>query len=89
MSGVAVRPAGLNPCSRLLLTGVSLEDPTLDLGDRLMTASDLAERLSVPVSRVYDCWRLWGIPALKIGQHLRFRPSDVESWLDQQLQAAV
>jgi excisionase family DNA binding protein len=49
---------------------------------RLMTTADLAAYLSVPRSRVYDCYRVWGIPAYKVGQELRFRRQDIDAWLE-------
>ncbi len=51
--------------------------------DKLMTTGDVAALLNVPVSRVYDCWKAWGLPALRIGGQLRFRRSDVDAWLSE------
>ena len=46
-----------------------------------MTTAELADYLSVKVSRVHDCWRSWGLPAIRIGNSLRFRRTDVEQWI--------
>lgn len=52
-------------------------------GDQLLSPSELADRLSVPVSTIYD-WHLRGRgPArIKVGRHVRYRSSDIEAWLD-------
>lgn len=52
--------------------------------DPLMTVGDVATLLNVPVGRVYDRWKPWGLPALKIGTQLRFRRADVDRWLSEQ-----
>jgi excisionase family DNA binding protein len=57
------------------------------MADRLMSTSELAEYLNVPVSRVHDCWRAWGIPAIRVGTTLRFRRNDVDRWLEGQREA--
>lgn len=51
--------------------------------ERLLTEADLAERLNVPQRSV----RLWrsngtGPRSITIGRHVRYRPQDIESWLD-------
>ena len=50
--------------------------------DPLMTAMDLAEYLSVPRDRVYDCYRKWDVPFTRLGSELRWRLEDVDAWLD-------
>lgn len=55
--------------------------------NQLMTVKEVAELLNCPTSRVYDRWRPWGLPALKIGGQLRFRRCDVERWLTEQVAA--
>lgn len=54
----------------------------LEESKMLMTVSDVAKYLQVPDSRVYDKWREWRIPALRVGNSLRFRTADVELWLE-------
>ena len=51
----------------------------------LMTPDDLAAYLGVPVKTIYQ----WGTTRkgprrLRVGKHVRFRPADVEAWLDEQ-----
>lgn len=53
--------------------------------DHLDTPERLAEYLGIPVKTLYQ-WRHRGVGprAIKVGRHLRYRPSDVERWLDAQ-----
>jgi len=54
-------------------------------GDRLLTVEEVAEWLGVPVGTIY-AWRYrsTGPASYKVGRHVRFRPSDVEQWLEAQ-----
>jgi excisionase family DNA binding protein len=52
------------------------------MNDALLTVKDVAALLNVPTSRVYDRWKDWDLPALRIGGHLRFRRSAVDAWLE-------
>ncbi|MDJ0959935.1 MAG: helix-turn-helix domain-containing protein [Acidimicrobiia bacterium] len=54
--------------------------------DRLLTVQGLANYLGVPVSTIY-AWRYRheGPPGFRVGRHVRFRRSDVEGWLNDQL----
>lgn len=51
--------------------------------DRLLTISEVAAFLQVPVGTLYQ-WRHRGIgPAgLRVGRHVRYRMRDVEAWLE-------
>jgi predicted DNA-binding transcriptional regulator AlpA len=51
----------------------------------LATAEQVSEFLGVPVATLYQ-WRYRGIGprASKIGKHLRYRWTDIESYVDQQ-----
>jgi hypothetical protein len=53
------------------------------------TVGDVGDYLNRPDSWVYDNWRKLGIPAIKVGQALRFRPRDIESWAESQGSAAA
>jgi excisionase family DNA binding protein len=57
------------------------------LDRRLLTVQDLANYLEVPVATIY-AWRYrrQGPPGFRVGRHLRFRSSDVEQWIELQLQ---
>jgi excisionase family DNA binding protein len=47
-----------------------------------MTPQDLAEHLGIPVQTIYQ-WRSRdrGPVAHRVGRHIRYRVTDVESWL--------
>lgn len=49
----------------------------------LWSPTQVAEHLGVPLKTVYK-WRSIGTGprSMKIGKHLRYRPADVEGWLD-------
>lgn len=51
----------------------------------LLTVSEVAHLLKVPVSWVYKHSRARGaerIPHVKLGKYLRFRESEVRMWID-------
>ena len=52
-------------------------------GERLLSPEDVADYLGLPVKTLYQ-WRYKGVgpPGLRIGRHVRYRPEDVEAWLD-------
>ena len=54
--------------------------------DRLLTVQELANYLGVPVATIY-AWRYRheGPPGFRVGRHVRFRRSDIEEWLNNQL----
>ena len=51
----------------------------------LITTDDLAERCGVPVATIY-AWNHKGTGPrrIRIGKHVRYRPEDVEAWLERQ-----
>lgn len=57
------------------------------LANELMTVSETAALLKVPVSWVYERTRRRGserLPHMKLGKYLRFSKSEVEEWLSKQ-----
>lgn len=64
-------------------------DQVTDLGEgqtnatRLWTLRDVSAFLAVPVGTLYQ-WRVRGEgpPAMRLGRHLRFDPSEVRRWAD-------
>jgi excisionase family DNA binding protein len=56
--------------------------------EKLLSTKEVAEILGVPYRTILD----WGPdqrpPAARIGKHLRFRPSDVEGWIENKKAAA-
>jgi excisionase family DNA binding protein len=53
------------------------------MSSKLLTVTDLADYLGVPEQTIYQ-WRRKGYGPVghKMGKHVRFRPSDVDSWID-------
>lgn len=53
--------------------------------EKLIGVEELAETLGVPPATV-RAWRYRreGPPAIKVGRHVKFRPSAVQAWLDSQ-----
>ncbi|GAA0835614.1 helix-turn-helix domain-containing protein [Streptosporangium amethystogenes subsp. fukuiense] len=54
------------------------------MNERLWTVDQVADYLGVPKSRVYDRWREWGIPFVRIGQQLRCDPRALQDWISGQ-----
>ncbi|WP_432096306.1 helix-turn-helix domain-containing protein [Streptomyces sp. bgisy100] len=50
--------------------------------NRLLTPTQTADYLAISLSTLYSQWRNWGIPACRVGRHLRFRERDLENWID-------
>jgi len=57
---------------------------TLGGSNRLLSAREVAGMLVVPERTVRDKWRAWGLPAYRIGKHLRWKERDVLAWIDRQ-----
>jgi excisionase family DNA binding protein len=57
--------------------------PSHAVQDALIGPSELAAYLGVPVKTVYE-WRYLGVgpPGYRIGRYVRYRPIDVDSWLE-------
>jgi excisionase family DNA binding protein len=57
------------------------------LKDRLLSPTEVATYLGVPKKTLY-AWRYRrrGPTAIKVGRHLRYRPSEVLKWLTDQPQ---
>jgi excisionase family DNA binding protein len=53
--------------------------------DRLLTVDELAEVTGVPVQTIYK-WPAKGTGPrrMRVGRHIRYRASDVKTWLDGQ-----
>ena len=49
--------------------------------DRLLTAADVAELLSVPVSWVREHTRSGLIPHVQLGRYVRYREETLVSWV--------
>lgn len=55
--------------------------------DRLVSAEELSERLSIPVSTIRWYARIGRLPSVKIGRLVRFPLKEVERTLEEQLRA--
>lgn len=55
---------------------------------KLMTVEELCEHLGVSRYFVYDQVRLGRLPCARIARQLRFRPTDVERFVDEHLMPA-
>jgi len=49
--------------------------------DSLLTASEVAELLGVPVSWVYEQSRRGRIPTVTLGRYRRYRRDAIERWI--------
>ncbi|WP_030774853.1 helix-turn-helix domain-containing protein [Streptomyces sp. NRRL F-2664] len=58
------------------------------LPDRYLTPDDIAELLAVPLETVYQ-WRKkrTGPPGFRVGKHLRYDPTAVRGWINDQMTA--
>ncbi|SFJ41322.1 DNA binding domain-containing protein, excisionase family [Amycolatopsis sacchari] len=52
---------------------------------KLLTIDDLADYLGVPKGTLYQ-WRTkgYGPAGIRVGKYVRYRPDDVDAWLDGQ-----
>lgn len=57
--------------------------------DQLLTVQELAEYLGVPVATLYQ-WRHRheGPPGFRVGRHVRYRWSDIQKWIEHQLESS-
>ena len=57
--------------------------------DPLLSPEDVSDWLQIPVGTLYQWrYRRRGPNGIMVGRHLRYRRSDVESWLAQRAQLA-
>lgn len=52
---------------------------------KLLSIDDLSDVLGVPVNTLYQ-WRTkgYGPTGLRVGKYVRYRPGDVQAWVDRQ-----
>jgi excisionase family DNA binding protein len=63
---------------------VASQKGTLGGSNRLLSSRDVAAILAVPERTVRDRWKEWGLPAYRIGKHLRWKERDVYAWIERQ-----
>lgn len=61
-----------------------LQKGTLGGSNRLLSSRDVAAILAIPERTVRDKWKEWGLPAYRIGKHLRWKERDVYAWIERQ-----
>ena len=49
----------------------------------LLTAAEVAEKLGVPVSWVYEQSRRGQIPTVTLGRYRRYREEAIEAWVEE------
>lgn len=51
--------------------------------ERLMSTSEVAEYLNVPIGTIYQ-WRSSGVgpTGMRVGRHVRYRRAEVDKWLE-------
>jgi excisionase family DNA binding protein len=54
------------------------------MSDRLLTAEQVADKLGVPKSWVYEQSRRGAIPTVTLGRYRRFRLEAIEEWITKQ-----
>ena len=65
----------------------AIHDVPMKQLDELLSPQDLADYLDVPLNTVYRWRHRGGGPAaFRVGKHIRYRRSDVERWIQRQLQ---
>jgi excisionase family DNA binding protein len=57
---------------------------TLGGSNRLLSSRDVATILAIPERTVRDKWKEWGLPAYRIGKHLRWKEREVYAWIERQ-----
>ena len=55
---------------------------TLGGSNRLLSSRDVAAILAIPERTIRDRWKEWGLPAYRIGKHLRWKERDVYAWIE-------
>lgn len=57
--------------------------------EKLLGPEEVADLLGVPIQTLYN-WRSRGIGprAVRVGRHLRYRPGDLDAWVESQTQPA-
>lgn len=51
------------------------------MSERLLRIEDLAAKLQVPKSWIYERTRSKQIPYLKVGKYIRFQESEIDTWI--------
>ena len=58
------------------------------LSDPLLTVAEAADYLRISKPSVYRLVRHQGLPCVRITSDIRFRPEDIETWLESRMAAS-
>lgn len=61
----------------------------MDDDDKLIGPRELADQTGLPVSWIYSKAEAGVLPHYKIGKYIRFRPSEVRTWLEAQRRGRI
>ena len=79
-----LRPSAVRPVQLMVMDTVNQPLTTPDETEPVMTLSQLADRLCVPVKTLYDLRsKARGPRGFRVGRQLRFRRREVDAWLTQ------
>jgi len=56
--------------------------------EKLLTTQDIADMLQLSIVKVYRLINFSGLPSVKIDGSRRFKPSEVQAWLQQHTEAS-
>ena len=59
------------------------------MSERLLTASEVADMLAVPLSWVREATRDGRLPHLKLGRYRRYQAAAIQAWLAEQQQGGL
>ncbi len=59
------------------------------MNERLLTAQEVADLLTVPLSWVREATRDGRLPHLKLGRYRRYQAAAIQAWLVQQQQGGL
>jgi excisionase family DNA binding protein len=57
--------------------------------EQVMTIQDVAEHLKVGTKTIYSLVQRGRLPGFKVGGQWRFRRSDIEQWVEEQMNRGV
>ena len=65
------------------------ESDRIEVSEQLLSPRQLADYLDVPLTTLYS-WRYSGDgpPGFRVGKHVRYRWTDVQEWVQDQLNTA-
>lgn len=84
--GVNGLPKGFPTTVRESNDRVAPKNQVMTPDEQLMTVQELALYLGVPVATLYQWrYRREGPPGFRVGRHVRYRRTDIQAWIEDQL----